>query len=102
MQVIGVIGAGQMGAGIAQVAAQNGYSVLLSDIDIERAEAAKVAISAGLRRLEDRGRLEGISAQDAEGRITPITGCGAFREASLVIEAATEREAVKVSIYLRR
>ena len=99
MQVIGVIGAGQMGAGITQAAAQHGYCLLLSDLDIERAEAAKATISADLRRLDERGKLEDVSVQDIEGRITPVAGYDAFREASLVIEAATEREAIKVSIF---
>lgn len=99
MQIIGVIGAGQMGAGIAQTAARHGYSVFLSDLDIERAKAAKVTISRALRRLEERGKLEGTPAEAIEERIAPIAGYDSFREASLVIEAATEREAVKVAIF---
>ena len=99
MQIIGVIGAGQMGAGIAQTAARHGYSVFLSDLDIERAKAAKTTISVALRRLEERGKLEGTSAGAIEQRITPIAGYDAFHEASLVIEAATERETVKAAIF---
>lgn len=99
MQTIGVIGAGQMGIGIAQTAAHHGYSVLLSDLDIERAEAAKAMIAGSLRRLEERGKLDGLTADEIEHRITPVAGYGIFRDASLVIEAATEREAVKAAIF---
>lgn len=99
MQTIGVIGAGQMGIGIAQTAAHHGYSVLLSDLDIERAEAAKAMIAGSLRRLEERGKLDGLTADEIEHRITPVAGYDVFRDASLVIAAATEREAVKAAIF---
>lgn len=88
-----------MGAGIAQTAAQHGYSVLLSDLTIDRASAAKATISRAVRRLEKHGKLQETSAEDIEGRITPIIGYDALREASLIIEAATEREDVKAAIF---
>mgnify|MGYP006172105957 CR=1 FL=1 len=63
MKTIGVIGAGQMGAGIAQVAAQSGYRVLLSDVGIEQAEKGKAGIAKRLARAAEK---EQISAADAD------------------------------------
>ena len=57
MQVVGVIGAGQMGSGIAQTIAQNGIQVLLSDVDIALAEKAKAGIDRALTKLVSRDRL---------------------------------------------
>lgn len=88
-----------MGAGIAQTAARHGYEVLISDIDINRAKAAKMAIAEDMRRLEERGRLAGVSAREIEQRIVPTAGYDAFGDVSLVIEAATERASVKASIF---
>ena len=64
MKTVGVIGAGQMGAGIAQVSAQAGYTTLLSDISLERAEAGKAGIAKLLARAVEKGKLE---QGDAEG-----------------------------------
>jgi 3-hydroxybutyryl-CoA dehydrogenase len=96
---IGVIGAGQMGIGIAQVSAQAGYDVLLGDLDLDTAEAGKAKIDKAVTRLVER---EKISAGDAEGllsRITPIDGNKPFGTCDLVIEAATEREDIKRRIF---
>ena len=57
MQAVGVIGAGQMGAGIAQVSAQAGYRVLLTDVDKARAEAGKAGIARQLDRAVEKGKL---------------------------------------------
>ena len=58
MQTIGVIGAGQMGTGIAQTVAQHGMQVLLSDVDLARAEAGKAGIEKALGKLVGRGKIE--------------------------------------------
>lgn len=99
MTMIGVIGAGQMGAGIAQVSAQAGHSVLLSDIDLARAEAGKAGIAKALSRLVDKAKLAADAADSALGRISPVSGLAAFAPCALVIEAATEREEVKRAIF---
>jgi 3-hydroxybutyryl-CoA dehydrogenase len=99
MRKIGVIGAGQMGAGIAQVAAQAGYDVLLRDVDLGRAEAGRAGIEKRLRRAVDGGKLEAGPAQDALARITPLAELDAFASCDLVIEAATEREEIKRAIF---
>ncbi len=99
MKVIGVVGAGQMGAGIAQVSAQAGYHVLLSDIDVERAGKGKDAIARALGRLVEKEKLTGDVRDAALARIEPVAGSSAFAKADLVIEAATEREEIKRAIF---
>jgi len=99
MRKIGVIGAGQMGAGIAQVAAQAGYDVLLRDVDLARAEAGKSGIEKRLKRAVDGGKLDAQDAQNALARITPLAQLDPFASCDLVIEAATEREEIKRAIF---
>ena len=99
MKIIGIIGAGQMGAGIAQVSAQAGYDVLLSDVDITRAEAGKATVAKGLQRLVDREKMDAATREAVLSRITPVAGSASFASADLVIEAATEREDIKRAIF---
>jgi 3-hydroxybutyryl-CoA dehydrogenase len=99
MQVIGIVGAGQMGAGIAQVAALRGYKVLLSDISLEHAEAAKSGIAGVIDRLVKKDRLTGTAGSTALSAIVPVQGVDSLREASFIIEAATEQEVVKRQIF---
>ena len=98
MKTVGVIGAGQMGAGIAQVSAQAGYAVLLSDVDQARAEAGKAGIAKQLGRAVEKEKISAEDAEAALGRITCVGGTDAFAPCDLVIEAATEREAIKRQI----
>ena len=99
MKTVGVIGAGQMGAGIAQVSAQAGYAVLLSDVDQARAEAGKAGIGKQLARAVEKEKITAADAEAALGRITPIGDLAAMGPCELVIEAATEREAIKRQIF---
>ena len=99
MQAIGVIGAGQMGAGIAQVSAQAGYRVLLSDIDLDTAQKAKDGIAKQLGRLVDKDKLEPGARDQALERIEPVRDYAGMSAAGLVIEAATERENIKRQIF---
>lgn len=99
MQTVGVIGAGQMGAGIAQVSAQSGYAVLLSDVDQARAEAGKAGIAKQLARAVDKEKITAADAEAALARITPTGDLAAMAPCDLVIEAATEREAIKRQIF---
>ncbi|MET3724434.1 3-hydroxyacyl-CoA dehydrogenase NAD-binding domain-containing protein [Sphingomonas trueperi] len=99
MKTVGVIGAGQMGAGIAQVSAQAGYAVLLSDVDQARAEAGKAGIGKQLARAVEKEKITAADAEAALGRITPIGDLAAMGPCDLVIEAATEREAIKRQIF---
>lgn len=99
MRTVAVIGAGQMGSGIAQVSAAAGYQVLLSDIDIDRASAGKDVIAAALRKLVDREKIDASEAEQTLARITPVADYAPMAEAGLVIEAATEREEIKRRIF---
>ncbi|MET0364777.1 MAG: 3-hydroxyacyl-CoA dehydrogenase NAD-binding domain-containing protein [Sphingobium sp.] len=99
MNSIGIIGAGQMGAGIAQVSAQAGYKVILSDVDVARAQKGKDGIAKLLARSVEKGKLEQAAADSALANITPVGDSAAVGECALVIEAATEREDVKRAIF---
>ncbi|MEH3104235.1 MAG: 3-hydroxybutyryl-CoA dehydrogenase [Sphingomonas phyllosphaerae] len=99
MQVVGVIGAGQMGAGIAQVSAAAGYRVLLSDVDAARAEAGKAGIAKRLARALDKGQIDAETRDATLARIEPVAGASDFAPCDLVIEAATEREEIKRRIF---
>lgn len=101
MQAIGIIGAGQMGAGIAQVSAQAGYDVLLADVDVARAQAGKDGIVKQLKRLIEKEKLTTEAADAAIERIKPVGDYAAMGEAGLIIEAATEREDVKRIIFAK-
>lgn len=99
MQAVGVIGAGQMGAGIAQVSAQAGYRVLLSDVDKARAEAGKAGIAKQLDRLVAKEKLEAQARDQILARIEPIEQVEGMSSCGLIIEAATEREEIKRTIF---
>jgi 3-hydroxybutyryl-CoA dehydrogenase len=99
MATVAVIGAGQMGSGIAQTAAQYGYQVLLADVTLDLAEKAKAGIGKTLDRLVAREKMEAGEAAALLGRITPIGEYAPLAQASLIIEAATEREEIKRRIF---
>lgn len=99
MKTVGVIGAGQMGAGIAQVSAQAGYRVLLSDMDVERAEKGKAGIAKQLARAVEKEKITADAHDAALANIECVGGTDAFAQCDLVIEAATEREEIKRSIF---
>ena len=95
IRTVGVIGAGQMGVGIAQVVALSGYEVLLNDVSHERVEAALGTIQLNLERKVARGIVDRARAEGGYGRIRPADTLDALRPADLIIEAATENEAIK-------
>jgi 3-hydroxybutyryl-CoA dehydrogenase len=99
MNGIGVIGAGQMGAGIAQVAAAAGYRVWLSDIGLPQAEKGKAGIAKRIARGVEKGQTTQADADAALARIEPVADYAAMADAAIVIEAATERESVKRAIF---
>jgi 3-hydroxybutyryl-CoA dehydrogenase len=99
MQKIAVIGAGQMGAGIAQVSAQAGLQVYLSDISIELAEKGKSGIARMLAKAVEKEKIAQPDADKALSLIKPVGDYGAFGDCDLVIEAATEREDIKAKIF---
>ena len=99
MNSIGVIGAGQMGAGIAQVAAQAGYRVLLSDVSAEVAQKGKDGIGQQLAKAVGRGKIDPQAAEQALARIEPVGDLAPMAAAGLIIEAATEKEHIKRAIF---
>jgi 3-hydroxybutyryl-CoA dehydrogenase len=99
MDKVAVIGAGQMGAGIAQVSAQAGYHVFLSDVSVDLAEKGKAGIGKQLARAVEKGKLDAAEADAVLGRIQPVGDYAPMAEAGLVIEAATEREDIKRAIF---
>lgn len=99
MKTVGIIGAGQMGSGIAHVVAVSGYQVRLADVSEERLAAAVAGIEKNLARQVSRGKLGEDEKIGALARISTGTGYAQFADADLVIEAATENEAVKRQIF---
>lgn len=99
MKTVGVIGAGLMGNGIAHVSALAGYDVILSDVSLDRAEAGKANIAKNLARQQAKGVVSAADVEATLNRITLTTDTARFAEADLVVEAATENEAVKKQIF---
>lgn len=92
---IGVIGAGQMGSGIAHVCALSGYRVGLNDVDRERIEGGLATINGNLARQVSSGKITEKDRKAALGRIAPVEHLDGFATSDLVIESATEDEDVK-------
>jgi 3-hydroxybutyryl-CoA dehydrogenase len=97
--VIGVIGAGTMGAGIAQVAAQAGHPVLLFDAAEGAAARGRDGVAKGLQKLVERGKMTAEAVGALVARITPIASLEEMAPAALVIEAIVERLDVKQSVF---
>jgi 3-hydroxybutyryl-CoA dehydrogenase len=98
VQTIGVIGAGTMGSGIAQVCAVVGLSVTMIDIDEAAVARGRNAVSSSLDRLVRKEKLSAADKESALKRIDGTTNYDVLRNCDLVIEAATENEALKVKI----
>ena len=96
---VGVIGAGQMGSGIAHVCALGGYDVLLHDVSGERIQQGVAIIEKNMTRQVSRGLIEPAVMEAAMGRIKPAPELQSIGGADLAIEAATEDEEVKKTIF---
>ena len=96
---IGVIGAGIMGAGIAQVSAVAGHDVLLCDVALDRAQKGRDGIARQLQRQAAKGALSAADVEAALARITATEGTDALADADFVIEAATESVELKKKIF---
>ena len=97
---VGVIGAGQMGNGIAHVAAQAGYRVAISDLKPENYDKAIATITKNMTRQISKGLMKEADMQAALGRIEYAQGFESFGDADLVIEAAVEDEPTKRKIFV--
>jgi 3-hydroxybutyryl-CoA dehydrogenase len=96
---IGVIGAGQMGGGIAHVCALAGFDVVMTDIDDDALQRGRTAIERNLARQVARGRIKEAEEQAALARIATGLDYALFDDCDMVIEAATEKEEVKRQIF---
>ncbi|XJZ27174.1 3-hydroxybutyryl-CoA dehydrogenase [Bacillota bacterium Lsc_1132] len=94
-----VVGAGQMGSGIAQVCATAGYQVVLNDLKQEFLERGQKGIEKNLARQVEKGRLSEEEKQAVMGRITPSTDLLDAAQVDLVIEAAVENMEIKTKIF---
>jgi 3-hydroxybutyryl-CoA dehydrogenase len=99
IKTVGIVGAGQMGNGIAQVVALAGYDVALNDVSQERVETALATINGHMARLISRGKLTEADREQALARIRYAASLEDFAETDLVIEAATEDEDIKRKIF---
>ncbi len=100
IKTVGIIGAGQMGNGIAHVAAIAGYNVQLHDLSKERVEAALATINGNMSRQVQRGKITVEDRDKALARIVYAPTYDAFDDCELVIEAATEDEDIKRKILV--
>ena len=98
-EIFGVVGAGRMGNGIAQVAARAGYEVVLRDVSDEFLARGMAAIDRSLQRDVDKERLTAEEKQRIVGRIRATTDVADLAAASFVVEAITENLAAKQELF---
>jgi 3-hydroxybutyryl-CoA dehydrogenase len=96
---VGVVGAGQMGIGIAQVFAQSGYDVTLNDVDAGRLAQARDAIGNALDRLVEKDRITREDREAALDRLAMEAELARLGQCDLIVESAIEKESVKVQIF---
>ncbi|MFS0557623.1 3-hydroxybutyryl-CoA dehydrogenase [Brevibacillus sp. 179-C9.3 HS] len=101
VQTIMVVGAGQMGSGIAQVAAQAGFRVFLNDVQQAFVERGLATITKNLSRNVEKGKLSEAEKEAILGRLTLSTDLADASEADFVVEAVTENMSVKAQIFSR-
>jgi 3-hydroxybutyryl-CoA dehydrogenase len=99
IQIIGVVGAGTMGNGIAQVVARAGYKVILRDVKEEFLERGMAAVNQSLQRDVDKERLQAEEKNAIINRIQTATEMDALKNADLVVEAVTEDVNVKTDVF---
>jgi 3-hydroxybutyryl-CoA dehydrogenase len=99
IKIVGVIGAGQMGSGIAHVCAQAGYDVLLNDVSQEQIDKGIDAVRRYIERQIAKGQATQQVLDDVLSRVKPALGYAALADCDIVIEAATENEAIKKDIF---
>ncbi len=99
IQRIGIVGAGQMGNGIAHVCALAGYDVVMTDVDQGSLDRARSLIDGNLARQVGRDKIAAADKDAAMARISSTLKLADLGDSDLVIEAATERESVKIAIF---
>ena len=96
---IGIVGAGQMGSGIAEVAVSSGFLVLMRDVSSEAVKRGEKRIAGDLERRVEKGKLSGEEKKTILGRLRTTTRLEDFEECNFVIEAATENISLKKEIF---
>ena len=99
VSTFGVVGAGQMGGGIAQVAAMNGLRVVLQDISEEFVERGLDTISKNLQRIVNKGKISENDKENILARIDLTTEMAGMADVDFVVEAASEDEMIKFAIF---
>ena len=99
IKTIGVVGAGQMGNGIVQVASSSGFRVIMSDIADSFVQKGLATISKNLDRLVEKGKMPSPKKGEIMGRIKGTVQTKDMAEADFVIEAAIENESLKLNIF---
>jgi 3-hydroxybutyryl-CoA dehydrogenase len=101
IQRVGVIGGGQMGAGIAEVCARHGHDVVVAEADARAAAAAEARIGSSLDKAVSRGKLSEADASTTRSSLRVVDDLAALADRDLVVEAVVEDEAVKVGLFRR-
>jgi 3-hydroxybutyryl-CoA dehydrogenase len=99
IKTIGVVGAGQMGNGIAQVSALSGFRVVMSDIADSFVQKGLTTISKNLDRMAEKGKIPSSKKDEIMGRVKGTTQIQDLADADFVVEAATENEPLKLNIF---
>lgn len=99
MKTIGILGAGSMGSGIAQVAAQNGHAVVLCDTQQAQLDRARVSLEKTLAKLVEKGKMSKDESEQLSARITYSVNLNDFEKSDLVIEAIIENLEIKKTVF---
>ena len=99
IKTVGVIGAGTMGNGIAQVFAQSGFEVVVQDVAAPALDRARAAIEKSLAKFVEKGKLQAGDRDAALGRLTMSTDLGAVAQVDYVVEAAIEQVDIKRTLF---
>ncbi|MFZ0141036.1 MAG: 3-hydroxybutyryl-CoA dehydrogenase [Aeromicrobium sp.] len=98
---LGVIGGGLMGSGISEVGARAGLDVITVEVTDDAAKAARDRVEKSLHHAEERGKIDAAAVEENLGRITFTADLDSLADRQLVVEAATEEEATKLSLFTR-
>lgn len=101
VKMIGVVGGGQMGSGIAQLAAMYGFDVCLLDLNSQALSTASSSISSSINRLVSKSHISQATASDAFKRLRFTTNLNDLSVADFVIEAVVESEVVKKTLFVQ-
>ena len=99
VKLIGVVGAGQMGQGIAQTAAQNGFKVLLADVSLDSATQGIAKIKVQVDKLIEKQKMTSEQGKSILENLTPVAALSALKDCDLVIEAVSENLGLKKKIW---